>query len=137
LFKNTINMPQTLKVKIDEHKAPTDDSIRLYEEYREKAIKSIIDINTESLSVDKIQWIIRDAPEIYGIYIDLVFFVDEKKCEETIKISKRDMHGNAEKQCEIITNYVYDCVVASVSREITYKLFNSMGTKISNAIIRK
>lgn len=137
LFKNTLNMPQTLKVHINEHRAPTDDSIRLYEEYRDKAIKSIIDINTESLSIDKIQWIIRDAPEIYGIYIDLVFFVDGKKCEETIKICKMDMRGDIEKQCEIITHHVYDCVIASVSREITYKLFDSMGAKISNAIIRK
>lgn len=130
-------MPQTLKVHIDEHRAPTDDSIRLYEECREKAIKSIIDFNTESLSIDKIQWIIRDAPEIYGIYIDLVFFVNGRKCQESIKLSKIDIHGNIEKQHETITERIFDCVVASVSRKMTYQLFDTMGDKIINAIIRK
>jgi hypothetical protein len=130
-------MPQTLKAQVYEHRAPTDDSIRLYEEYREKAIKSIIDINTEHLSVDKIQWIIRDAPEIYGIYIDLVFFIDGRKCKETIKISKTEIYGDIEKQCEIITNHIYNCVIASVSKEITFRLFKSIGAKISNAIIKK
>ena len=43
MFDKRINLQFPSEINIKENRAPTDDSIRLYDEYQQKAFKSIID----------------------------------------------------------------------------------------------
>lgn len=127
----TFNSPKSVDVTITENKAPTDDSIRLYGELRDKAIASIINIGDSNFSVDKITWVVMDAPEIDGIILYLTFFVNEKECKETMYITTRDLYGvNKENRCELIVNKVRILVRRRVSEEITALLFRSMAARI-------
>lgn len=123
MFNRTIiNTPSTQQVRVEEHRAPTDDSIRLFSEYREKAIKSVLDAGTESMSIDQVQWVVMEAPEVYGVRLYLTFFVDGKKCTEEITVQKRDLFGSLESKFEAIENRIRDHVVRAVSRELHKQL---------------
>jgi hypothetical protein len=119
MFDRTqVNFPHTLNVRVDEHRAPTDDSVRIFGEYREKAIQSILDAGRDSLTVDQIEWVVEDAPEIIGIRIHLTFFVDGRKCRESFPIMSRELFGSDEMKLDFISGKIRKHVTEAVSMEI-------------------
>ena len=134
--KTIVNTPHTLQVRVDEHRAPTDDSIRLFSEYRDKAIQSVLDVGRESMSIDQVQWTVVEAPEIRGVTLYLTFFVDGRRCEETITLHHGEFGGSPESQCDAIKSRVQDRVIAAVSRELCKQLFVTMGGKVVASVVR-
>ena len=135
MFNTTINNPHTLQVRIDERRAPTDDSIRLYGEYRDKAIESILGVGKETMSIDQIQWTLVKMPEIRGIRLYLNFFIDGTSCEEEITMHQYDFLGSVQDKCRAIQDRIHERVIAAISREVEKRLFKSMAGDIAVAIV--
>lgn len=57
----------TREVVVNQHRAPTDDSIRLAEEYREKALKSIISDTYENNNTFSYRVIVLDKNYLAGM----------------------------------------------------------------------
>lgn len=140
MFNTTVNhyLPRELQVRIDERRAPTDDSIRLYGEMRDKAVSSVLSVGAETFGIDKIRWAISDAPEINGIRLDLNFNVDGRECHEQIYYSAWDVTpaSDKQKQADEIIEKIEKRVVAAVSREITKQLFKRMAGQIGQALLK-
>jgi hypothetical protein len=88
---NTIHnnySPSELKVKIEEKKAPTDDSIRLYDEIKEKVFQSITDRVTFECNTFKGQLLIYDNAQMFGYSCRLICELNGIKYNETFNIDK-------------------------------------------------
>jgi hypothetical protein len=64
---------KVIEVNINEYRAPTDDSIAICNEIREKTIQSIIDNGADQFDVNEIYWVVFDSPETRGMRLSLSF----------------------------------------------------------------
>jgi hypothetical protein len=110
--KRTEHIPYAKSVTVTEHKAPTDASIKLYEEIKDRAYKSIIDsikINNNDISFSAISY--RDAASFmtkarYKIIIN----GKENTGEINLDQGLIDMKGN---------EYLVKEIIENVSKHIT------------------
>lgn len=123
-------------VVVKEYKAPTDDSIRVYNELKEKAISSILDTGLENFSVNNLRWTVFDLPEVCGIRIHLSLFINEKECNTNIDIRARDLlyHYKTEDFANELKLQIYKKVTEFISQEISVDLFKTMGDRISSLL---
>lgn len=126
--------PREVNVRVKEERAPTDDSIRLYGEMRDKVIADILAAGRESVGVGDFQWVAIRMPEIMGLRIAFSLVVNGELCSEEIDIDGMTvaMAGRSpELQCRKIEEIVLAKVHELVSRKILASMFTHMAGEIS------
>lgn len=111
--------PHTHKVEVTENRAPTDDSIRLYGEFRDKAIKSILAAGSEDLSIGGLRWtLIEDVPQrCHRLHLE--FFVDGRRCECNVAIADRmSKVGSVERLSQKIQKSIADAIASEIRSQI-------------------
>lgn len=121
-------IPYVKEVNVNENRAPTDESIRIYDEIKEKAFKSIIDtieINDNSFNIKAT--IARD-PYTYEIVCRYLFILNGREIEGTIREREyrdTDKHKMLKK------------ILDEASRHLAYELVHMLirGTNEGNRLI--
>ncbi len=103
-----INFPDTIKVH--EHKAPTDESIRLMEEMHHKAIKNIIaHVKIEDNIVNGQCWAVRRMTHIQDVLFIFKFKINGKEFTVEKEYSTWDLANFEDRQdIERLTRHLQD-----------------------------
>jgi len=83
------NCPSKLEVKVNEFKAPTDDSIRLYKEIEQKVWNSITDrVTFECSNTFKGELLIYDKMQMFSYSCRLIAELNGRKISTTFHIDR-------------------------------------------------
>lgn len=86
-------VPYEKNVTVHEHRAPTDESLKLVEEIREKVQKEIIEaIPIQSSTLNGCVLYKWSSPDFYGLEILAVFKLNDKEYEVRLKIEGAEYH---------------------------------------------
>lgn len=83
--------PDEMNVSISEKRAPTDDSIRLFMEMREKTIGSILASGMIPGEACLLRWVVVHLPEWHGFVVKFVVSVNEKEHEGSFSMRRSDL----------------------------------------------
>jgi hypothetical protein len=130
--------PTPQKIEINEYRAPTDQSISIYNELREKAINDIVDCGASQFGVDEIYWVVFDNQAIQGITFDLTMIINGRKVRESLNISRMRLQCRTEEYLlkelgDIISNFIIEVV----SREVMTNLIKVNSGTIANLLSKK
>ena len=130
--------PRPPKIEINEYRAPTDQSISIYNELRDKAIDSIIECGASQFGVDEIYWVVFDNPNIQGITFELSMTINGRKVRESLNISRMKLLCRTEEfilkeVSDIISNFITQIV----SREVMKNLIQLNSGTIANLLSKK
>lgn len=108
------------------HNAPTDESIRLYDEMREKAEKSIIDSFSINTTLFSCHVVVAENPEFYDAFtIWFKLKLNDETITDSFKIERYRYEEDTVKE-----------VVSKISNIITSKLLGSISSESLNIIFR-
>jgi len=125
-------------VVVKEYKAPTDDSIRIYNELKEKAIESILDHGSESLSCDSLSWTIFKSPEIQGFRINFSLLINGRNCKGNIDIRTKDIlyrYRDVKDVCDEIKTIIHREIVNFISSIISQDLMKEIAGRVSYCVL--
>jgi hypothetical protein len=130
-----MNNKYDFNIKIDEHRAPTDASIAICNEIREKTIKSIIDSGADQFDVNEIYWVVFDSPETRGMRLSLSFYVDGSKVQEILDIPYIKLRAcNTQESLKKLQSIVGEFIVSIVSQKIEKNLIQMNAGKLANIL---
>lgn len=112
-----------VKQTTHEHRAPTDDSIRLYDEIRQKAVDSIVARGRAPLAAD-VTWAVIDCPMIGGFEIVGVFTLNKQEhqlCVPVRDVRYRQVSG--EINLRLLQGEVYKALVDQIAKVMTEDMF--------------
>ena len=135
-FNSSITFPKTIEVHqtTHEHRAPTDDSIRLFDEMRRKAIRSVVASGQTSLTVGKATWHVFNSPEIPGFLIHGVFVLNGKQIDFECRVTRMDCadyHGAD--LMGYLSGKVHESLIQRLVSELTQDLFRVSINQIAMA----
>jgi len=120
------------EVNITEKRAPTDDSVRIAEEFREKALSSILASGRDPMGANLFRWFSIARSEWGGIDFMYCVEVDGREHSGVVKIDRYDIHsGSPEQSCDLIAGKIADSVRATVSEAIHRELFRAAACEIA------
>lgn len=123
------------EVNINEYRAPTDASIAICNEIREKTIKSIIDNGANQFDVNEIYWVVFDSPDNRGIKLGLSFYVDGSKVQKTLDIPYIKLHDyNKQESVDKFQSIVREFIVGVVSQKIEKNLIKMNVGKLATIL---
>lgn len=135
--------PRSLEVNVHktshEHRAPTDDSIRILDEMRDKVIKGILDCGSVELNAKLFRWAVHSSREHYGFDINFELTVNEKAVEGRATISRMTISRlSGQELCNHIREQLYESIKNSISdlllddilREAQYKIYQIIDKRI-------
>jgi len=114
--ENTEYIPYAKEVTIHEHKAPTDNSIKLFGEYVEKAEKYIVDAYTIKNNIlNDIHVFVFNNPLFYKSSIRFCFSINGKKFDREMELDPildiNDMDKNLKKIYENISKLISERIL--------------------------
>ena len=118
----TEHVPFEKSVTIHEHKAPTDESIKLYEELREKALRSCVNwgqINNNLL--EDVRYISYEETNGFSKRVKIVFKINGREEMMDVSLSTREMNDPSafgiRLYSEMIT-YITNLLLKGIGKEI-------------------
>lgn len=128
----------TVKARIDEHRAPTDDSIRLYGEMREKVIDSVLFAGRESFRADNILWTLFDQPELNGVRLELRFDVNGQRHASTVYIGRHEVDHIREprERVEAIAKMIRERIRNVIEEALVDDLFRHMTVSVAERLLK-
>lgn len=119
------------EVMVNEHRAPTDESVKIYDELREKATRSIVSAGVEELSAELMQWTLTQTEPMRWV---LKFFVTVNGRREEGQVAFNGFDVRIKSTDEQAANFVREKVVAAikdiVERAIYKQLFREGAVSI-------
>lgn len=113
----------------------TEDILKLVSCYRDAAVKSILDVGKEAMSINEVAWVIMEAPEVGGWMICLTFFVDGRECQSTLMVHKSDLPNTTVKErADFMKSRLQEFIVDELSKEMRKDLFSRMSLDIFKVI---
>lgn len=126
---------EKIEVNINENRAPTDASIAICNEIREKTIQSIIDNGANQFDVNEIYWVVFDSPENRGMKLSLSFYVDGSKVQEILDIPYIKLRScNNQESFKKLQSIVREFIVGIVSQKIEKNLVQMNVGKLANIL---
>lgn len=126
---------EKIEVNINEYRAPTDASIAICNEIREKTIQSIIDNGANQFDVNEIYWVVFDSPENRGMKLSLSFYVDGSKVQEILDIPYIKLRAcNNQESFKKLQSIVREFIVGIVSQKIEKNLVQMNVGKLANIL---
>ena len=130
------NLPREINTTITEHRAPTDESIRLFHEMREKAIASVVDAGREQ-GGDILRWALMDRQETRSKELHLVVTVNGKESRSTAVFDDCTMsHHRGSDLVQAVNDRVGDAIKAVVIEAISKGLFKEANHQITRALLQ-
>lgn len=107
------------EINVEEHRAPTDESVRLLREMEKEAESKLTSVNRiENSLVDAVWYVIED-PICFDIKIKVVFKLNGHQFEKTIVLDKTDFYFKSGAQ------KVVEAIADQISRMITIELLRN------------
>jgi len=122
------------EVTITEHRAPTDDSIRLYGEMKDKALNSILMSGFDRLDIDFKWAVVEDS---YKMCVTFYYSMEIKgrKANGRVDVYRDQLsHGTSDKVSEIAQKAV-KAVSETIAECMLYDLFKTQSSNISDALL--
>lgn len=124
------------EIHITENRAPTDESVRIAEEMREKVLKSILASGREKLGTQILRWAVLDMPEFEGAKLSFAIEIDQFEYKGEVLFDAAELRlGSASDACRLIEEKVENEVRNIVTRALTSSLFhNGAGRKLGRMV---
>lgn len=126
---------QKVYAETHEHRAPTDDSIRIYGEMREKVIESILATGSGPLE-STIQWAVFSRPEIDGWEIRGRFCLNGQEIQIHHLFRNRCFHSVPE-MAEALKQDLTEAVTEAITTAVVQSALRPAMDKISSGSAKK
>lgn len=135
MFHITNKWPEEVKVNVTQKRAPTDDSIRILDEMRQKAMESVINWHTDTLQIDQVG--IMTTKDIWGLSATISMHVDGNLVSKSVRFDVREAASTSPSEaCENIGEKLLKCASELFAESIQKELFANAGVKIANEVFR-
>lgn len=128
--------PRSVNVRATthEHRAPTDDSVRLLNEMRQKLIDQIVSSGRAPFA-NEISWHVLDRPETFGVEIVGLFKLNGR--EHRFAIHLRSARLRSEAEPNTVVDEIYESLTKQVAGALTEDLLRGHMGEIIQAISKK
>jgi hypothetical protein len=141
MFNTNLSMygPRSLDVKVEktsyEYRAPTDDSIRILDEMRDKVIKGILDCGSVELNVKLFRWAVHPSREHIGFDIDFALTINGGPVEGRATIGRMTLSRlKGQELCSHIREQLYEAIKKAISYALLDDILREAQWKIYEAI---
>ena len=131
---NSYGGPSKVDVKVNEHRAPTDESIRIYDEMKRKALESVLSSGVEELGVD-FKWVVMRNEGTRYIDFHYNMVIQGQKVNGKISISPLTLPTNVEAMANVIREKIVKAVSETIANAMTYDLFKRQSSFIINELV--
>ena len=120
-------------IDITERRAPTDESIRIYDDLRERAISSILAAGRQGFEAKLLNWAVFEKPEFAGFEVRIDLSACDKVVDCSVRIDRRDVMNNPRPEafCDAVSAKIQEAVANAVSGAITKQLFQEASRDIA------
>jgi hypothetical protein len=130
--------PTPQKIEINEYRAPTDQSISIYNELREKAINDIVDCGASQFGADEIYWVVFDNQAIQGITFELSMTINGRKIRDSLNIRRINILCRTEEYVlKEISSIISNFIIQVISKEVMTDLIRVNAGTIANLLSKK
>jgi hypothetical protein len=125
-------------IEINVNKAPTDDSIRIYGEMREKAYADILASGKEAFGVSGTRWVATRRLDPWGIEISFAVEVNGREHEGHCFVGQMDLANTQGpfEACDKIEKAMREAVTRLVVDKLLEDGFRNVGGEVSRALDR-
>lgn len=121
----TVREPYEKSVTINQHRAPTDESVRLLKEFQEKAVKNLIDsVRINTMGIDVMVFVFNQEMISDEVELRVVFNINGHNYKLQEKIKRGDYRNEIRKNSgalsfnQSIIKTIHEVLSKAIAREI-------------------
>ncbi len=121
----------TITQTTTEHRAPTDDSIRIIQEMRDKIIRGILDTGSEELNSNLLRWSVHPGEGFRGVEIRFALTFNGKPVEGLVLLNDIAYKSKDPAKCR---EYVREQFFNAIRNALIYTAFNDVISQAASMI---